>query len=208
MTSEPAFVSPNSSVLYIRAAQIIIALSCLASLPACDNAPVKSQETAQATPAEDVAKPQNLYGRRARAWLINESGSRIGHVMAWQGRDGVLVQIESSSLPPGPHGAHFHRVGNCEDVGAYMRSGGHIGHGEGPHGLLHPEGPHRGNLPNIYVGADGHAHAEFYSPLISVKELRDDDGAALIIHERRDDHQSQPIGRSGGRIACAAFHSK
>ncbi|MAW81456.1 MAG: superoxide dismutase [Parvularcula sp.] len=145
------------------------------------------------------------YGKRARARVFGSDGERIGDVMAWQGRDGVLVQLDVRDLPPGPHGVHFHSVGDCEDTGAFKASGAHIGVADGPHGLLHPDGPHRGNLPNIHVGVDGTAIVEFYSNLISVAELRDADGAALIIHQTRDDLQTQPIGGSGGRIACAPF---
>ena len=32
--------------------------------------------------------------------------------------------------------------------------------------------------------------------------LLDDDGSSVVIHENPDDHVTQPIGGSGGRIAC------
>ncbi|MEO0882778.1 MAG: superoxide dismutase family protein [Pseudomonadota bacterium] len=148
------------------------------------------------------------YGTRAHARLFGFDGDRIGDVVAWQGRDGVLIRLDVRDLPPGPHGVHFHKVGNCNDVGVFKAPGPHIGAADGRHGLLHPDGPHRGNLPNIHVGFDGSAIVEFHSNLISVAELRDADGAALIIHETRDDHQTQPIGGSGGRIACAPFRER
>lgn len=148
------------------------------------------------------------YGKRAGARVFGSDGERIGDVVAWQGRNGVLIRLSITGLPPGPHGVHFHGIGNCNDVGVFKASGAHIGAVDGPHGLLHPDGPHRGNLPNIHVGVDGTAIVEFYSNLISVAELRDADGAALIIHQTRDDHQTQPIGGSGGRIACAPFRGR
>lgn len=156
------------------------------------------------------AAPNNRaeYGKRARALVFGSGGQRIGDVVAWQGRDGVLVQLDVRDLPPGRHGVHFHSVGDCDDVGVFKASGAHIGAADGRHGLLHPDGPHRGDLPNIHVGADGTAKVEFHSNLISVAELRDADGAALIIHQTRDDHQTQPIGGSGDRIACAPFRGR
>jgi Cu-Zn family superoxide dismutase len=35
--------------------------------------------------------------------------------------------------------------------------------------------------------------------------LLDGDGAALVIHAKADDYESQPSGASGDRIACAAI---
>ena len=168
------------------------------ALPADDRAATISE-----TPANSTA-----YGKRARARIFGSDGERIGDVVAWQGRDGVLVQLDVRDLPPGSRGVHFHSVGDCDDLDIFKASGAHIGAAYGPHGLLHPEGPHRGNLPNINVGADGSAIVEFHSNLISVAELHDADGAALIIHQTRDDHQTQPIGGSGGRIACAPFRGR
>ena len=188
------------------------ALSLL-GLAACGQA--TSPDGDIASPAGDRAKSVSAapdtateYGKRTRARVFGSDGERIGDVMAWQGRDGVLIQLSISGLPSGPHGVHFHGIGNCNDGGVFKASGAHIGASDGPHGLLHPDGPHRGNLPNIHVGVDGTATVEFYSNLISVAELRDADGAALIIHQTRDDHQTQPIGGSGGRIACAPFRGR
>lgn len=196
-----------------RNLSLLLASSGFLALAACGQA--TSPDGDAAVPTGDSttsmsATPNNLaeYGKRAQARVLGSDGERIGEVVAWQGRDGVLVQLDVRDLPPGPHGVHFHRVGDCDDVGVFKASGAHIGAADGPHGLLHPDGPHKGNLPNIHVGVDGSAIVEFHSNLISVAELRDADGAALIIHQTRDDHQTQPIGGSGGRIACAPFRGR
>lgn len=159
--------------------------------------------------SETTASNEDLvYGARARARLFGPEGERIGDVIAWQGRDGVLIEIAARDLPLGTHGVHIHSVGTCEDVGVYKASGGHVGKDDGPHGLLHPDGAHRGDLPNLHVTAAGTTGAEFFSALISVSDLTDADGAALIIHAARDDWQTQPIGGAGARIACARFRPK
>ena len=75
----------------------------------------------------------------------------------------------------------------------------------GGHGLLNPNGPEGGDLPNIWAAADGSAAMETLSTLFVLSDLSDSDGAALIIHEARDDHMSQPIGGAGGRVACAVI---
>jgi Cu-Zn family superoxide dismutase len=160
--------------------------------------------TSETAASEDAL----AYGARARARLFGPDGERIGDVIAWQGRDGVLIEIAARALPLGAHGVHIHSVGACNDVGVYTASGGHLGKGDGPHGFLHPDGAHRGDLPNMHVTADGTTRAEFFSPLISVSDLTDTDGAALIIHAARDDWQTQPIGGAGARIACARFRPK
>lgn len=198
--------------MHPRYSSLLCALG-LIGLAACGQAAPTEKDAASpaGAPAEpEAAAPSHAidYGARARARLVGPDGARIGDVWAWQGHGGVLVQIEARELPPGPHGVHFHAIGNCEDAGVYQQSGGHIGKDDGPHGLLHPSGPHRGNLPNIFVSLDSTVQAEFFSPLISIDELSDADGAALIIHTSRDDHQSQPIGGSGARIACARFRPK
>ena len=71
-----------------------------------------------------------------------------------------------------------------------------------------PDGPDAGDLPNLYVAADGTAMAEFFTTSVSLAgagdlpALLDADGSAVIIHELPDDHRTQPIGGAGGRIAC------
>ena len=94
----------------------------------------------------------------------------------------------------------------------FKQATGHINPGGVPHGLRHPDGPDSGDLPNLYVGADGSAMAEFFATRVSVAggdmpALLDEDGSAVIIHEQPDDHLTQPIGGAGGRIACGVIVS-
>jgi Cu-Zn family superoxide dismutase len=50
--------------------------------------------------------------------------------------------------------------------------------------------------------------AELYSPRVSLKgaggrpSLLDADGSAIVVHANPDDHNSQPIGGAGARVAC------
>lgn len=145
------------------------------------------------------------FGDRARARLVDTQGVRIGEVFAWQGREGVLIQVRSQGLPPGAHAVHVHAAGSCDDIGSFTASGGHVATDGGRHGFLHPDGTHAGDLPNIYVHNDGFAQADYFSVALTLTDLTDPDGVALIIHAKPDDYQSQPIGGAGVRIACAAF---
>jgi len=148
----------------------------------------------------------------ASADIVRAGGGKIGNLTLTQGSSGVLMRVTVSGLTPGWHAMHFHSVADCSDAG-FQASGAHVNSTEhtAPHGLLNPEGPDFGDLPNIYAGPDGTANAEALSPLVSLTEadhparLLDADGSALVIHASADDHSSQPIGGAGQRVACAAI---
>ena len=152
--------------------------------------------------AGDVAK--------ASAEIVNPAGETIGNATFEQAPTGVLMYVKVSGLEPGGHGIHLHAVGACSpDFGAAM---GHINPEGKAHGLRHPNGPDNGDLPNLYVGSDGEAEAEFFTRLVSVVEgdapaLLDEDGSAVVIHANPDDHLTQPIGGAGGRVACGVVEA-
>lgn len=141
--------------------------------------------------------------------VINNQGDTIGTIKLRQGTKGVLLEVKVEKLKPGLHGMHFHAVGNCDNKSGFKKAKGHILRNNKPHGFLHPDGPHAGNLPNLIVDESGKAHVEIYTELVSLNgsnnrpALFDQDGSTLIIHENPDDHYTQPIGGSGGRIGCS-----
>lgn len=147
---------------------------------------------------------------RASAQFIDRQGKNIGTATLTEGPTGVLIHVAVSGLPAGPKGIHIHSAGTCEDADkGFVASKGHLNPTGRKHGLLNPEGPDAGDLPVLFVHADGSAQAELLTPLASLKgageraAILDADGAALVIHEGRDDHATQPIGGAGARIACA-----
>jgi len=141
------------------------------------------------------------------AQIIGDTGDVVGIVTMTQGLNGVLgsVSLNADAVSPGWHGLHIHQVGDCSDVGTFTNSGGHLGKIEGGHGLLNPDGPEMGDLPNLYAHSDGSASMEFFSDLFTLADIRDEDGAALIMHQNRDDHITQPIGGAGPRVGCAVL---
>lgn len=183
-----------------QAIKIGLLSTWLAGIAACSQVPLAAEQI------ESSVSPN--YGERFKTYLINNDGARVGSVLAWQGATGVLMEIDAQSLPPGGLGLHLHSKGTCEDIDSFQESAGHVGSEEGAHGFLHPNGPHRGDLTNIYVSPEGRARVDVYSSLISLDQLSDSDGAALVVHESRDDYQTQPIGGAGRRIACAPFEPK
>ena len=146
----------------------------------------------------------------ATAQFINPAGDGIGEAKLWQGPHGVLIRVDIAGLSPGKHAIHLHAVGACEpDFGA---SKGHINIWGAKHGLLNPEGPDNGDLPNIYASEAGTVQAEFYTTAVYISRetaraapLLDEDGSALVIHAKGDDHVTQPIGGAGGRVGCGVI---
>ena len=145
----------------------------------------------------------------ASAIMLDASGAEIGSAKLVQGPAGILVHVKVTGLEPGAHGLHLHSVGVCDTGEDFETSEGHVGKAEGTHGLLNPEGPEPGDLPNLYVAADGIGDAEFFATMVSLGEgendLLDEDGSAFIVHADPDDHRSQPIGGAGGRVACGVI---
>ena len=145
----------------------------------------------------------------AKAVLIDSAGEAVGQVRLEQAPKGVILQVQAAGLPPGPHGIHLHANGSCEPD--FKAAKGHVNPGGIAHGLRHPDGPDAGDLPNLFVAADGSAQAEFYTTRVTIAPggqqpaLLDADGAAVIIHANADDHRTQPIGGAGGRIACGVI---
>ncbi len=148
---------------------------------------------------------------RANAELVDTDGEMIGTAELVQGPSGTLIRITLEGLPPGPKAIHIHGTGDCDDhCDGFQASGGHLNPDDRPHGLLNPDGPDAGDLPNFHVHENGYAWAEFYTTLASLDgsfgaRILDDDGAALVIHENPDDHSSQPIGGAGARLACGVI---
>jgi len=140
------------------------------------------------------------------------AAGETGSATLREGPSGVLLHVELAGLTPGWHAMHFHEKGDCSDP-KFVSAGAHINHAapKSPHGLLNPQGPDFGDLPNIYVGADGKAQAEAFSALVSLSgaggrpALLDADGSAVVVHASPDDYSSQPIGGAGARIACAVI---
>lgn len=139
--------------------------------------------------------------------IMGDAGDTIGSVNLIEGPNGILMEvgIDAGSLQPGWHAIHLHQTGDCGDTGEYTDSGGHIGKIEGGHGLLNADGPEAGDLPNLHVSGDGSVNYETFTNLVSMSDILDEDGSAVIIHEGRDDHMSQPIGGAGSRVACSVL---
>jgi len=134
--------------------------------------------------------------------LKNGTGQVIGKATLVDAPKGVLLKVEVKGLAPGWHGLHFHEKADCSKAD-FTSAGGHThGGGDRVHGLLNPKANETGDLPNLYVAADGTGSTEVFSSLTTLAALKDADGSAVLIHAGADDHQTQPIGGAGARVAC------
>ncbi len=178
----------------------LVSIASLAFAACAQTGSVAQDQTAMPGPADGVY-PSMM---QADADMIGDAGTRIGSANLISGPNGIIlrIELEEGALTPGWHGLHLHQVGDCSDVGEFKKSGGHVGMIEGGHGLLNQKGPEAGDIPNIWVAADGSAGYEVFTTLVEMSTLTDTDGSAIIIHESEDDHLSQPIGGAGARVAC------
>src|SRR5690606_7211938 len=176
----------------------VLGLGALA-LAACGETQQSAAPAGTTAPAPESAAARATGDETGSADLKNNDGETIGTVSLTQAPTGLLLRVEAEGLTPGWHGIHIHAVGDCSDA-AFANAGGHINHAQAPHGLLNPEGPDDGDLPNVHAGDDGRVRAELFTPLARLAEsgpgqwLWDEDGSAVVIHANPDDHRSQPIG--------------
>ncbi|PKR78192.1 superoxide dismutase [Halalkalibacillus sediminis] len=140
--------------------------------------------------------------------IKNRDSDVIGKAKFQEDAGGVTVEVNVAGLTPGFHGIHLHEFPKCEPP-TFESAGSHWTNDDSKHGLMHPDGHHIGDMPNIEVGGDGTATFEY---LIADATLKDgkgsifsDGGKALIIHEKIDDGVSQPSGDAGERMACGVI---
>ena len=157
---------------------------------------------AQPTAGETVTAASGTA--QAAAVLQSADGTEHGSVTLSDTPSGALhVILHLSALPDGPHAIHIHETGKCEGPG-FESAGGHLAGGKS-HGVLHPEGMHLGDLPNVDAADGGAVNQEFFVEGVTIADVMDDDGGAFIVHAGTDDYVSQPAGNAGDRIACGVF---
>ena len=191
----------------MRISASLIAASVLALSACADNEPV----------AEDVNLTMNDAALSNTALVGNDAavpapaanfaagdGSSLGSVTVEDSAGGLVLRMAGSGMPAGTHGLHIHMVGKCEGP-KFESAGAHWNPDNKQHGRENPEGPHRGDLPNANVGADGALTDTLTLAGVTLSELRDSDGSALVVHAQPDDNKTDPSGNSGDRIACAVI---
>lgn len=130
-------------------------------------------------------------------------GSSKGTVTMTSTPNGVIFTGDLTGLPDGEFGFHLHETGRCE--GNFDSAGGHHNPTNKEHGFEAANGPHAGDMANIFV-VDGKARFSQFNPMVMPTggdaPLNDADGTALMVHMGHDDYETQPTGDAGGRAAC------
>lgn len=140
----------------------------------------------------------------------NGPGAEVGTVKVVESRYGLVFEPQLKGLPPGLHGFHVHEKGSCapgEQNGKKVPALGAGGHldpaGTRKHGAPWGDG-HLGDLPALYVAADGTAMQPVLAPRLKLSDVR---GHALMLHAGGDNHSDHPapLGGGGARIACGVI---
>ena len=154
------------------------------------------------------AAPANFIGG-AHATLRAPDGRIVGSAFIPVTSRTITVRLGARGLARGRYGVHLHAVGRC-DGPDFASAGAHWNPAARQHGRLNPHGTHRGDLPNLEVGANGEGRLEFDIPGDGAwgggGALFDSDGASILIHAQPDDERTDPSGNSGARIACGVLN--
>jgi superoxide dismutase, Cu-Zn family len=190
----------------------LVAIATLSlALAGCGTEQPTADQTAangQTAETESAVNGSGAAEGSATAALRTAAGEARGQATVTQAGDGISVRVEAMDMAPGTYAAHIHTTGRCDPPG-FESAGGHWNPTSQQHGRDNPQGPHKGDLPNLTVAADGRGVVEFTIPGASVTggsaAMLDTDGAAMMIHEKADDYRTDPSGDAGARIACGTF---
>jgi Cu-Zn family superoxide dismutase len=148
--------------------------------------------------------------QKATARFINDQGKAVGSATLTQTPHGVLIALDLKGIPAGEHAFHVHEKGVCNPGDKCASAGGHYNPGKKQHGYEMAGGVHAGDMPNLFVGADGVLKANVINTQVTLSSgtgslFGAEGGVALVLHAKADDYKSQPSGDAGGRIACGVI---
>jgi len=151
----------------------------------------------------DVVVPINQVDEKA-------VGASVGEVTISESKYGLVFTPKLKQLAPGVHGFHLHQNPSCapgEKDGkqaAAIAAGGHYDPATtNKHDAPWGDG-HLGDLPALYVNADGTASQPVLAPRLKLADIH---GRALMIHAGGDNHADHPapLGGGGARVSCGVI---
>lgn len=138
-------------------------------------------------------------------------GKSIGEVALTDSTYGLVLTPKLNGLTAGLHGFHVHTNGSCdpkEEDGKPVPAGAAGGHYDPrdtkKHGTPWDDEAHAGDLPALYVDADGNATQPVLAPRLKLADVKN---RALMIHVGADNHSDhpKPLGGGGARMACGVI---
>ncbi|CAN5196200.1 superoxide dismutase family protein [soil metagenome] len=202
---------------------VLIVVAALV-LGACgDDADEPVEDATQATDAGPRSTDDTSDEGAVEMEMVDAEGANVGTVTLTPEDAATRVEADIEGLDPGFHGFHIHDVGTCDPDapdGPFTSATGHfVGEG-GTHGA------HDGDMPSLYVTADGRASLTTTLDAFTIEELAADDGAAVMIHAGPDnfanipdrytssdadapgpDDMTNSTGDAGSRAACGVVES-
>ena len=175
----------------------------------------------EAEVAELPAASAGLPGATVSSDLLAGDGTTRGTVTLSFESGATVIDVDATGLTPGAHGFHIHKTGQCEPkspdptdpskTGDFLSAGGHVA----DEGQTH--GGHSGDLPSLIAGGDGTASLTTTLSELTMDDVLDTDGSAVMVHAMPDnfgnvpdryapkgtDDTTKKTGDAGARIACA-----
>lgn len=137
-------------------------------------------------------------------------GAAAGTVRLVETSHGLAFHPALKGLAPGLHGFHVHENPSCAPAmsnGApvpALAAGGHLDpQGTKRHGEPWGDG-HLGDLPPLYVAADGSATQPVLAPRLKLADVLN---RSIMVHAGGDNHADHPapLGGGGARVACGVI---
>jgi Cu-Zn family superoxide dismutase len=138
------------------------------------------------------------------------NGATVGTVRLVDTRYGLALYPSLKNMQPGVHGFHVHTNPSCApaEKDGKMEPAAAAGDHLDPeatkrHGEPWGDG-HLGDLPALYVAADGTANIPVLAPRLKVMDVR---SRSLVIHAGGDNHADHPAPSGGGgtRVVCGVI---
>ena len=136
--------------------------------------------------------------------LAKDGAKPVGQVVIVQSPYGLVFYPQLAGLTPGLHGFHVHQNPDCGLTD--MKAGGHWNPaGAKNHSFPWDDAGHKGDLPSLYVDAQGAAAVPVLAP--KLKTLDEVRGHALMVHVGGDNYHDHPVALGGGgaRMACGVI---